>query len=198
MSEAELDEGKRSFQAHCVATRSGLAATNKASRPILRPRPKYLPKRPKSWASPQMAFWIPIFVFKPSSYCDVRHLNCLNGVIFFCRGGCCCCSPVGASAGRHIAQFWGAPPSVAGAQPPRPVDSTLLRLQSAFEHGALGMSSCLHLANCALTPAAVAEDCNNLIKEFVNIITKGKGRGNQRLKSFRSTNVQAYDRPVEI
>ena len=105
---------------------------------------------------------------------------------------------MGASAGRHIAQFWGAPPSVAGAQPPRPVDSIVLRLQSAFEHGALGMSSCLHLANCALTPAAVAEDCNNPIKEFVNIITKGKGRGNQRLKSFRSTNVQAYDRPVEI
>ena len=120
----------------------------------------------------------------PSSYCDVRHLNCLNGVIFSGRGGGCCCSPVGASAGRHIAQFWGAPPSVAGAQPPRPVDSTLLRLQSAFEHGALGMSSCLHLANCALTPAAVAEDCNNPIKEFVNIITKGKGQRQPKTKIF--------------
>ena len=129
MSEAELDEGKRSFQAHRVATRSGLAATNKASRPIPRPRSPNLPKRPKSWASPQMAFWIPIFVFKPSSYCDVRHLNCLNGVIFSGRGGGCCCSPVGASAGRHIAQFWGAP-SVAGAQPPRPVDSTVLTAET--------------------------------------------------------------------
>ena len=96
---------------------------------------------------------------------------------------------MGASAGRHIDQFWGAPPAV-GAQPPRPVDSRLLRLQSAVEHGALGMSSCLHLANCALTPAAVAEHCNNPVKEFVNIIVKG--RGNQRLKSFRRTVVQAY------
>ena len=90
----------------------------------------------------------------------------------------------GPSAGRHIAQFWGAPPLVAGVQPPHPVDSTLLRLQSAFEHGALGMSSCLHLANCALTPAAVAEDCNNPIKEFVNIITKGKGQRQPKTKIF--------------
>ena len=105
---------------------------------------------------------------------------------------------MGASAGRHMAQFWGVPPAV-GAQPPRPVDSTLLRLQSAFEHGALGMSSCLHLANCALTPAAVAEHCNNPVKEFVNIRSQMiKGRGNHRLKYFRSTDVQAYEAGTTI